>query len=69
MSVTIDHGYVPLSHQNSLLSSFMTYHRICDKSNTTAPIVEQELLTLPEHLDSPSRGFLWGSCFSIFIFL
>ena len=27
--------------------------------------MEQELLTLPEHLSSPP-GFLWGSCYSIF---
>jgi hypothetical protein len=31
-------------------------------------LVEQELLTLPEHLSSPS-GFYWGSCYSIFIVL
>jgi hypothetical protein len=35
----------------------MTYHRVCNKSNTTAAQqrhVEQELITLPEHLSSPS---------------
>ena len=28
----------------------MTCHRVCNKSNTTVPHVEQELLTLTEHL-------------------
>jgi hypothetical protein len=35
----------------------MTYHRVCNKSNTTAAQQrheEQELKTLPEHLSSPS---------------
>ena len=42
-----------------VLSSFMTYHRVCNQTNTTA-LVEQELLTLPEHLSSPRIlvGFL-----------
>ena len=31
-------------------------------------LVEQELLTLPEHLSSPS-GFQWGLCYSIFSFI
>ena len=31
----------------------MTYHRVCNKGNTTGALVEQELLTLPEHLNSP----------------
>ena len=42
---------------NPALSSFMTYQRVCNKSNTTAAQwchVEQELITLPEHLSSPS---------------
>ena len=32
------------------------------------PLVEQELLILPEHLISPP-GFQWGSCYSIFSFM
>ena len=35
-----------------ILSSFMTYHRIC-RLTRRVPLVEQELLTLPEHLSSP----------------
>ena len=31
----------------------MIYHQVCNKINTTGVIVEQELLTLPEHLSSP----------------
>jgi hypothetical protein len=36
-----------------VLSQFMTYHPICNKSNTRVQLVAQELLTLPEHLSSP----------------
>jgi hypothetical protein len=35
-----------------VILSFMTYHRVCNYINTTVPLVEQELLTLPEHLKS-----------------
>jgi hypothetical protein len=31
------------------------------------PLVQQELLTLPEYLSSPR--FYWGSCYSIFSFM
>jgi len=33
--VTNDQGYVSFVKHNPVLSSFMTYHRVCDKSNTT----------------------------------
>ena len=36
------------------LSLFMTYHRYCNKSNTTGLHVEKELLTLPGDLSSHS---------------
>jgi len=36
-----------------VLSSFMTYHRVCTYINTMDALVEQELLTLPVHLSSP----------------
>ena len=36
----------------------MTYHMVCNYIKTTVPLVEQELLTLPEHLSSPP-GFGW----------
>jgi hypothetical protein len=35
-----------------VLSSFMTYHRVCTRLIRRVPLVEQELLTLPEHLSS-----------------
>jgi hypothetical protein len=37
--VTNDHGYVPfvVNTSRSFLSSFMTYHRVCNKINTTGP--------------------------------
>ena len=38
---------------NLVLSSLMTYHRVCDKSNTTVSLLEQEqLLTITEHRSS-----------------
>ena len=39
---------------NPVLSLFKTYHRVCNKRNTTGQVehVGQELLTLPEHLSS-----------------
>ena len=37
-------------HNPILLSSFMTYHQICNKSNTTGVTI----LTFPDHLSSPS---------------
>ena len=41
-----------LSISQSRLFSFMIYHRIYDKSNTTVPREEHDLLNLPEHLSS-----------------
>jgi len=35
-----------------VLSSFMTYHRNVTRVTRLVPLVEQELLTLPEHLSS-----------------
>ena len=48
------HGYVSLVISTSrTLSSFMTSHRVCDLNNITlVPLVEQELLTRPEHQSS-----------------
>ena len=36
-----------------VLSSCMTYHRVCNRLTRRVPLVEQELLTLPDHLSSP----------------
>jgi hypothetical protein len=36
-----------------VLSSFMTYHRFVTRLTRRVSLVEQELLTLPEHLSSP----------------
>jgi hypothetical protein len=43
----------------------MTYHRVLTRLTRWVPLVEQELLTLPEHVGS-SPAFYWGSCYSIF---
>jgi hypothetical protein len=37
--VTNDHGYVCRNHI-PILSSFMTYHRVCNKSNTTGAMCD-----------------------------
>jgi len=44
--------FILFYNHNPLLSSFMTCHRVCNKSNTKGATSEQELLTLPEHLSS-----------------
>jgi hypothetical protein len=47
--------YVSQMTRNMLfvvLSSFITYRPVCN-SNTTVPLENQELVTLPEHLSSP----------------
>ena len=36
-----------------VLSSFTTYHRFPIRLTRRVPLVEQELLTLPEHMNSP----------------
>jgi hypothetical protein len=41
------HGHVPV------LSQIMTHHLVCNKSRTTVPLVEQELIILPVHMCSP----------------
>ena len=47
-------------NHNPVLSSFMICHRVCNKSNMTVHNVEQELLTLPEHL---SAHLMWPSVY------
>ena len=66
--VTNDHEICSICRNHNLvLSSCMTYHWVCNKSNTWVSHVEQELLTLPKH---PSSLPLFGSlCCSIFSFL
>jgi len=66
--VTDDHGYVPLVVNTSgsfphswLITGFVT------RLTRRVPLVEQELLTLPEHLSSPP--FLVGLCYSIYSFM
>jgi len=52
--VTIDHVMCSVCrNHNPVLSSFMTYHWVCNKRYTTVPHVGQKLLTLPEHLSPP----------------
>jgi hypothetical protein len=63
-----DNGYVPLVVNTSpsfphsrLITGFIT------RLTRRVPLVEHELLTLPEHLSSPP--FLLGSCYSVFSFI
>ena len=69
MPTANDHGYVPLvvnisrSFPDSLLiTGFVT------RLTRRVSLVEQELITLPEHMSSPTV-FKWGSCYSIFSFM
>ena len=65
-------------NNNHVLSSWMTYHRMCNKRKKV-PRVEQELLTLPGHLSSlpncsgvrvaRSLGFCIILCRSLFVLL
>jgi hypothetical protein len=70
--VTIDHGYVPLVANTSrffphsrLITGFVT------RLTRRMPLVEQELPTVPEHLNSPTvfsgvrvtRYLVWYECF------
>ena len=50
-----------------VLSPFMSYHRVYNQSNTTVPLVEQELLLFRSTGVHP--GFQWGWCYSIFSFM
>jgi len=38
---------------NLIISSFMTYHRVSNKSNTMGVTCEVGIAYLPEHLSSP----------------
>jgi hypothetical protein len=41
-------------YHNLVPSSFINYHKVCKKIIATVPHMEQELLTLPPHMSSPS---------------
>ena len=49
----------------SVLSSFMTYHRVCNQINTTVPIGT----TNPSEALGCTTGFQCGSCYLIFGFM
>ena len=44
--------YFVFRNHNSVLSSFLTYHTVCNKSSMMVPNMEQKLITLSEHLSS-----------------
>jgi len=44
--------YSVCSNHNPVISSFMTYHRVSYKSNTTGATYGSDLLTIPEHMSS-----------------
>jgi len=55
ISVTNDHGYVPLVVNTSRSIPHSRLHtRFVTTLTRRVPLVEQELLTLPQHLDSTS---------------
>ena len=51
---------------NPVLSTFMTYHRVSSKSNTTGATCETETFSLSDEL---TPGFKWGSYCLIYSFL
>ena len=56
-------------NHNSVLSSFITYHRVCYKRNTTGAVCGAETnYPSPAH-ESPLLGFLWCSYWLIFSIL
>ena len=44
--------YFVFRNHNSVLSSFLTYHTVCNKSSMMVPNMEQKLITLSEHPSS-----------------
>ena len=67
--VTNDHGYVPNCRKHlPVLSSLMTYHRVCNQNNLTGATsgsTSADPSGAPEFIP----GFQWGSCYSIFSFM
>ena len=49
-----------------VLSSFMTYHRVCYLLTRRVSLVEQELIILPEHLSLP---LVFGGVRVLLVFL
>ena len=66
-------------NHNPALPSFVTYHRFVTRVTRRVPLVEQELIPLPEHLSSPpffsgvrasrSLVFCVGLCRLLFVLL
>jgi len=80
LHITTDMFRLTLSQSGSfLVDELSTYHRVCNKSNTTGATNGAELLTLPEHLNSPpfcsgvdvvrSLAYSLMFCSSLFILL
>ena len=65
--VTIDRGYVPRKHF-PVLSSFMSYHRICKQINTTGA-TNGAGTAYPSGEPVFTPRFQWGSCYPIFSFI
>jgi len=58
-------GMFYLSYTPSVLSSFMTYHRVCIYHYTTSG-TSGAGTAYPSGAHEFTHGFQWGSCFSIF---
>ena len=52
----------------TLISSLMTYHRVCNKSSTTG-IAHGTGTAYPSWAPEFTSGFEWSSCYSIFSFM
>ena len=66
-------GLVQIGHQCHLkhfpvLSSFITYHRVCNQINTTG-VTCGAGTAYPSGAPEFIPGFQWGSCYSIFCFI
>ena len=54
-----------LCNHNPVFSSFMTYHRVCNKCNTTG-VACGAGTAYPSKSNQVHSGFSWGSCCPIF---
>ena len=61
-------NYLIVTMQYPVLSSFMTYHRVCNQSNTTGDN-SRAGSAYPSETTEFTTGFHWGSCYSIFSFV
>ena len=67
LSPTYIHCHILTKHF-PVLSSFISYHRVCNQNNTTGEISGAGAI-FPSGAPDFTPGFQWGSCYSIFSFM